>query len=206
MKCRGENTRKRIVGEYFLKPIAHVRLLKGQSKKSCTGDILTDQYYCFYYTHKKNSQITGTFFCGKYAAEHFLKLLNKKPLPLFDPLEGISLYRGSNETKARTIRTDKWNPVAKQLYEAIHLLIICWDTVPGKVLSEIKEKLERYFNNEPFLSQIKAVNTIISKDNRQRTLQEMIDELRSAGNNVKEYKFYLLNEKLLKQNIKSYFG
>lgn len=189
-----------------MKPIAHVRLLKGQNKKSCTGDRLTDQYYCFYYIHKKNSQIAGTFFCGKYAAEHFLKLLNKNPLPLFDPLKGISSYRKSNKTEVRTIRTDEWNPVAKQLYEAIHLLIICWDIVPGKVLSEIKEKLEKYYNKEPFLSQIKAINTVISKDCRQRTLQEMIDELRRAGNKIKEYKFDLLNERLSKQNIKSYFG
>ncbi len=33
MYCRGEKTREDIVKKYFIKPIAHLTLLHGQSKK-----------------------------------------------------------------------------------------------------------------------------------------------------------------------------
>ena len=47
--CRGEDTREELVKIQDITPIAHVKLLYGQVKKSCTKANLTDQYYCFYF-------------------------------------------------------------------------------------------------------------------------------------------------------------
>ena len=85
------------------------------------------------------------------------------------------------------------------------MIVICWETVPGKVLADIKLKVEKFFFTEPFPSQIKAVNTIISRDRSKRTLQEMIEEL-SEGNVLREFKFEELNAVLSENGIDSHFG
>ena len=208
-KCRGERTRELIVKNYFLKPIAHVKLLSGQIKRSCTGDRLTDSYYCFWYKHKINSDDTGHFFCGYHAAKHFLSLLNIEDLPLFNPLKEEKTDKSQENQRTKRdqeLSNREWNPTARQLYNALHLLIICWNTIPKYVLVDIKEELEKNYYKEPPLRLIKALNTIISKDRKGRTLQEMIEELRNKGNNIKNYSFHLLNQILSDYGIESYFG
>ncbi len=69
---------------------------------------------------------------------------------------------------------------------------------------DIRDKVIKFRKSEPFLSQIKAINTIISKDFQKRTLTEMIDDLRKS-NDIKRYDFNLLISKLEAEGIKSYF-
>ncbi len=44
---RGDETKNRIVSKFTIKPVAHLKLIPGQKKKSYSGYPLTDQYYCF---------------------------------------------------------------------------------------------------------------------------------------------------------------
>lgn len=89
--CRTEKKRIELVNQNYIKPIAHVRLLNGQERTSCTKDLLTHSYYCFS-LQAKNEPIKETFLCGTYAANHFLKLTNQEPLPLFNPLVAESSH------------------------------------------------------------------------------------------------------------------
>jgi hypothetical protein len=178
MKCRGEDTRRSIVEEYILKPIAHLKLLDSQEKRSCTNDLLTDAYYCFSY-EAKNGDDKGAFFCGSHAAKHFLELTEKTSLPLFNPLRSDSHDGGGGAHKTPNGRT--WDAASKQLSNAINLLVVCWNVAPKGPLASIKEKNERYFYNPPYLRDVKAVNTILSKDPKGRTLQEMIAQLQPSG-------------------------
>lgn len=128
--------------------------------------------------------------CGK----RFLELLNHKGLPIFNPLHG----EGSTDRNSRGGARNKqirWNPVAKQLYNAIMWLIIIIDAKPDTPIFEIREKVYSFRDREPFHSQVKAVNTIIRKNLLGRTLMEAIDELR-ADNNLRDElcRFDLLNE------------
>lgn len=207
MKCRGKDTRREIVQKNELRPIAHVRLLAGQTKRSCTGDVLTDAYYCFSYKQRGGSTESGSFFCGEHAARHFLELLGEKPLPLFDPLSaaGVGVPGAVGGVAAVSQQRASWDPTAKQLYNALNLLVVCWDSPPGPVLANIKKKVELFGDRSPFLSQVKAVNTIISRDFKKRTLTEMIDEL-AIENKIKPYRFELLNEVLEKAGIESKYG
>lgn len=209
MKCYGEKSRERIVTKYQLKPIAHVSLLIGQTKQSCTGQTLTDSYYCFNYTSKDNSRVKkeGTFFCGSVAAAHFLKLIGHDSLPLFNPLiaHGDPLENNQNHRNQGGARIN-WHPLAKQLNDAINMLIICWDIVPGGALAEIQSELNKYPYSEPFMRKLKAVNTIISRDIGKKTLQEMIGDLRIAGHDIRDFQFDLINAKLDEEGVTSYFG
>lgn len=208
MLCRGDLTRVKIVEDYNIIPIAHVKLLTGQEKKSCTNDRLKDKYYCFSYTHKKNKNIIGTFVCGDHAAKHFLKLLNHEVLPLFNPLfsEGTNGGGGTNDTDEPGDRR-KWNPLGQELSNAINLLIICWnvgDNLNG-ALRDVKQKIEANPENEPYLSNIKSVNTVIGGKVKNRKLSEIIGKLRKSNPTLREYKFNLINSILDEQNIESNF-
>lgn len=203
MNCRGIGKRTEIINDYYIKPIAHVKLLNGQQKKSCTGDLLTDRYYCFSFKHKKNNK-QGSFFCGIHAANNFLELLNLDPLPLFDPLKDFGV--NSSSTSNSSNQYNKWHPVAEELYNAINLLIICWNTTVQGFLGEIKDTIVRYPHYEPYLSKIKAVNTILSKDSKSRTLQDMISDLKKNNPDIRSFTFNNINKMLNNNEIKSYFG
>ena len=79
----------------------------------------------------------------------------------------------------------KWNPIAKQLYNAIMWVIVIIDAKPNTAIYEVKEKVWKFKSYEPFPSQVKAINTIIGKNIVGKTLTEAIDELR-VNNNVKD--------------------
>ncbi|MCR8927499.1 hypothetical protein NLI92_002890 [Priestia megaterium] len=207
MLCRGTLTRVEIVKEYDIAPIAHVKLLAGQEKKSCTNDKLEHRYYCFSYKHKKDKNKSGTFICGKHAANHFLKLLNHKEIPLFNPLSSERVSHGGGSGRGDETRdTREWNPIAKELSNAINFLIISWNTPPKDVLSDIKKRLETAPMQKPRLNDVKAVNTIISHDKKKRKLSDMIEELRKDNPSLKEYSFGRLNQILANEDKPSHFS
>lgn len=206
LPCRSPEVREKLVQDYDIKPIAHVRLLNGQERRSCTKDLLTDSYYCFSYK-KKNTDVTGTFLCGTFAANHFLELIRHPKLTLFDPLVSENVGTGTSSSNGSAESNETWHPAAKQLYYAINLLVVCWGIAPGDALQEIKIDLEKHQSRAPLPRQIKAINTIISRDKGSRTLQQMLDELRNKNNKIRMFRFDLLNEALVKNNVeKSFFG
>jgi hypothetical protein len=203
MKCRGTDSRKRIVKSYKIHPIAHVKLLNGQNKLSCTSDTLTDSYYCFDYVSHTDSGDKGTFYCGSHAANDFLALARLSPIPLFNPLSASGDGGGSSGSGGTSSK--KWDPLAKQLNNAINMLVVCWDIVPAGPLANIQAQLIQYSYSSPSTSKLKAVNTIIGYKKSGRTLQDMIENLRKE-NNVRTFQFNLINEKLQSEGIASNFG
>ena len=203
LNCRGEQKRIEIVRLYDIKLILYAKLLNGHTKHSDANETLIDKYYEFKCVLKSNNNITKYITCGSGAGEHLLKLAKIKKTPIFNPLR--SEAHTGNGRGGNTSNSIKWNPVAKELYDAIRWLICCWDTVPYGKLLELKQNLEKYYYNEPFLKKIIYVNNVISKDNDGRTLRQMIDEVRQAGNNIRDYEFELINNKLNEEDIKSYF-
>ncbi|WP_143243671.1 hypothetical protein [Alcaligenes faecalis] len=185
-------------------PVAHVQLLAGQAKLSCTGDALTDTYYCFSY--KSRSDVAnGTFLCGEHAAKDFLQLIKHPGLPLFNPLRSLGGGGASGTTGSMSHSTQMgWNSTAKQLHDAIHLLIVCWASAPGPALADIKRKLEEFSRQPPLFRQIKAVNTILGKDVKGRSLSQMVSEI-AKNNSIKTYDFSMLDAALTAKGIPSNF-
>lgn len=190
MECRSTKRRQWIVDNYNVIPVAHIQLLAGQTKHSDAGQIIENDYYIFEATHK----VTGKkeiIQCGMGASRNFLRLLNHEGLPLFNPLHG-ERNKGNHDrrnpreggTVGRREETE-WNPVAEQLYHAIMWVIVLIDAKPNTPIFEIREKVYKYRYKEPFESQVKAVNTIISRNIIGKTLTEKIDELR-ADNAVRD--------------------
>ena len=203
MNCFGEQKRTHIVKNYEVKPIAHVKLINGQEKTSCTQQKLSDSYYCFEYVSRTDIDDKGTFFCGSHAANDFLQKASIQPLPLFNPL--ASPESGRSVSTIGVGGSDQWNPLSKQLNEAINMIVVCWDIVPKGPLADIQSNLVRYKSSEPFPSRVKAVNTVLSYDKQGRTLQQMINQLRQKDR-VRQFNFNLLNDILASQNVISHFG
>ena len=48
MDCRTQERREQIVNDYNVVPVAHVKLLTGQTKHSDAGQMINDKYYIFH--------------------------------------------------------------------------------------------------------------------------------------------------------------
>ena len=205
--CRGKERRRLLVREYKIEPVAHLKLINGQKKRSAAEDTITDQYYIFSYSSLKTGE-KGTFICGTHVAKDFLFLLGKKPLPLFNPLhEDISQFNSkphSPQSLSSSIQHEKWDPLAKECYNAIHLIIMAWNLSPDGAIWDILKDILKYYDREPFFFKIKSINTIVSNDFNHRTLTEINDEFIKAEPRFIKYDFTLMKKALLQENIKSY--
>lgn len=203
LDCYREDTRKSIISDYNIQLLIYAKLLNGRTKVSDAHDILTDRYYEFLCVSKADENIKKVITCGSGAGKHLIKLAGLETPTIFNPLIGDGHGRhggGGNVTDAST----QWDPLAKELYNAIRWLICCWDTIPYGKLLDIKNGLEKYPYREPFASKIVSVNNIIRKDKKERTLSEMIDELR-VNNNIRNYNFDLIDSILKEMDTPSFF-
>ena len=189
MECRSTEKRLWIVEHYNVVTVAHIQLLNGQEKYSDAGAIIKNDYYIFEATHKSTGQ-KDIIQCGMGAARDFLQLLNINGLPIFNPLVGANcepLEENENLDKNASFKSIRkpWDPVAKQLYNAIMWLIVLWDAKPGTQLFELKENILKFQNYIPFDSKVKHVNNMIKKGGKGKKLTEMIDALKN-DNNIRE--------------------
>lgn len=203
MKCRTQKVRKQIVSEYEIEPLVHLRLLNGQTKYSDAEAVLKDQYYIFECINKKNGN-KEYIQCGISAAKELLSLAGKNAIDIFNPLlEGSTI--SALTTSGGKVTTLKIDPAAKQLYNAIMLLIVAWNSPPDTKIYEIKKQVEKYIRFPPPVWRIKQINNIIAKDWKHRTMHQIIEDLKRE-NTIKLYKFDLLEKELEKEGEKSFFS
>ena len=190
MDCRSTERRQWIVANYNVTPVAHIQLLAGQTKHSDAGATIENDYYIFEAVNKI-SGVKELIQCGMGAAKDFLKLLYHEGLPIFNPLHGEhgggqgGNPGGNPGGNGGRRETEVWNPVAKQLYNAIMWVIVIINADPKTPIFNIKKEVEERKGSKYLQSQVRAVNTIISKNFPGRTLTEAIEELK-AQNNVRE--------------------
>ncbi|MGN1457367.1 MAG: hypothetical protein ACI4XP_05360 [Acutalibacteraceae bacterium] len=204
MNCRGKNRRIQIVSEYDIIPIAHMKLLNGKTIPSDAGGDITDTYYIFKCTNKQSGE-EEIIYCGTPTAKELCKMIGKKPPILFNPLKSdcISSHNvDAFENNKPDSNAQKWNPTRKQLYNATMLIISDWDAKPNTPLFFIKSELETHIDTEPALKLIKSINTILK--NSRNTIRKIISKL-EKNNDLKEFKFDLIVEKLQKLHIEQFF-
>lgn len=212
MDCRGTETRKRIAKEYKVEPVAHIKLLANQTKRSDAGATIEDEYYIFTAIRNTDGQ-KEIIQCGMGAARDFLQIIDHSGLPLFNPLKGENVTSSSNSKISNNHKKiEDWNATAKQLYNAIMWLIIIWDAKPNTPLFEFKDDIMKYRKCEPFDWKIKRVNTVIRNGGKGKTLTEIINAF-SKDNKIRDSicDFKLLSDKVNKitddngNKLKSFF-
>lgn len=210
ISCRTEQVREKIVEKYNIELIQYTKLLKGHKLQSDAQAEITDIYYVFECMPKIESEKDKEEYIqvGKGAGEHFLRLLNiDKPI-LFNPLKEGSEKKTTNSDLTIVV-SNNYDKTALQLRAAINLLLICWSRkkplIPYGDLKKIKIYTENHLNRTPEIWAIKKINNIIGTDKKNRSLSEMIKELREQGNDFKDFSFDLLKEALGQNNIRSNF-
>jgi len=184
-----ENCRK-VVLNYNLIPVSHVKLLTGQEKNGVSGP-LTDRYYSFSYTNKANPKEEGGFFCGYTIGERLLDLINHKPIPLFNPLASDPIQNNDGQNN-RLERPDSTNRQIKrckknqQFWVAINLLCCGWNKPPYGILAESLQYIQNLPNVETKNWPIISLNNFLKS--RNETLKSIYDRL-AEKNNMKEYEF-----------------
>lgn len=204
--CRTKERRRELIKKYDIFPLAHLKLVNGQTKLSAAGDTITDQYYCFTYKNRINENDNGSFFCGLFVANDFLDILNLNSLPLFNPFHS-GTHNTINKIEINVEKSNKdnsWNALAKEAFIAINILIMVWNIVPYGKLEKILNDIVKYPKSEPYSWKIKEINRIIGFDISKRTLTEMINELISMDKRIKQYQFPEMKKVLRNEGVDIY--
>lgn len=199
LRCLGHDKRVNIVQNYILEPVVHTKLLSGQQLFSCTGKKLTDSYYAFNYENKKLKTDKGTFICGKPTGEDFMQLLNLPALSLFNPLVSQTQSSLNNEGSSTNSNSPiVWHTEAKELYNAINLIILYWGNRPIKApMSGFLRDLRKYPSYQPYLNRVKSINTILK--NNKTTMREILRVLNEKNHGMKSYAFNNLHNRIIQE-------
>lgn len=199
MQCRGHANRERIVQNYDVVPVAHLKLLNGENRRSDAEATIENEYYIFKVVDRAKGNLIDTIQCGMGAAEDFFRMIPYEKLSIFNPLVGDINGRdgGGPHGGDGGRHTVVWNPLARQLYYAIMWTIMLINAEPDTPIYNIKEKVYQYRQYEPYDSKIKGVNTIIRKKLHGQTLTEAINQKR-LDNNLRDNmcQFDLIQAKL----------
>lgn len=206
MYCRNHQCRVQICNEWIVKPIAHLKLLNGQTviSDAGAGDI-TDTYVLFECTNKQNHLLKDTIYCSPTTARDLCKLSDTSLPPVFNPLcHPNNGSRDGNDNHEPSSKI-KWDPCRKELYNIVMIMLVYFGKINrDKALYDIKQKLESYITLKPYLSYIKAVNTIIGKTKHKKFVY-ILDYLKQ-NNELRDFHYDLvlkeLNDNNIPQNLK----
>jgi len=202
--CVGNERKQSICKKYYIKPVIHSVLLNGQVKDGCCGP-LSDEYYTFGYKVRNSKEVELDYFnVGKSCAQSFLEIIRHSGLPIFNPLRAAPSIHGKDASGVNRSDRGTAAPINVELIQAINLLCISWGLIPKSTIADILD-FTRKRPNIPNLMGVEIMNKIISKDKQERTLRTMIDELR-VKNDIREFRFDLINEHLNSKKLKNYFG
>lgn len=193
---RGDENKAQIRQEWELVPTLHTRLLNGQEIICCCGDKVTTTYYRF----DAKNRISGkhdVLFAADGCARKLLGIAPAiAPIPLFDPLRTAPAgrNRGGGGDGANGPGMDPFN---RELYEAIHLLLMCWGLPPSPngPLAAILSDIRQAPNRRQLDRTAKSVNSVIGKG--RQTLTEMLQALPPQSPPLRTFDFLLMRQALL---------
>lgn len=196
---RGDANKARIRQEWELVPVLHTRLLKGQRIECCCGDPVGSTYYRFDAMHRINGKRDVLLAHAEGCARKLLRIVPAiAPIPLFDPLRGVTTGSPARGDAGGGGHGPRMHPFNRELYEVIHLLLMCWDDAPksGGALSVILADIRRAPDWPQPERNAKSVNTAIKSG--KRTLTAMLQALPPQHPPMREFEFPRMREALLK--------
>lgn len=201
--CHGAK-KQDLVKRYDIKPIAYVRLLPGQTKNNCCGGHLSDVYYSFEYIHKVNSTDKGSFNVGYDCGKQIFDLLKIDPhkYRLFDPLAHLRTGSGSNHGSSGTPPQPKIVGLNLEVYNAIHLICVAWNSPPYGKVAETLEYVRNPSNKPTQEWAVVMINRILEHDIHHKTLTQIINDLIAQGHHLKAFQFPLMSQ-IIKDAIKT---
>ncbi len=197
---RGDENKERIRREWDLVPVLHTRLLNGQSIKCCCEVGVKSTYYRFDATHRSSGKRDVLFAHAQGCAK---KLMDIAPtiahIPLFNPLQAPRMAHGAHGGSGGAGGDGpRMHPFNRELYEAIHLLLMCWGRPPasGGPLVDILNEIRRAPDVALPDWKAKSVNSVIEKG--QQTLTAMLQKLPPQNPPMRVFDFPMMHRALEK--------
>ena len=186
-----------------LLPMLHTRLLNGAELTCCCGDRLTTDYHRFDVRSRITGAITHVAFAGTGCARSLFSVAQEigrpiEPMRLFDPFTGPPRKNqgGHDGNAAASADRVAWAVLNRELSDAMNLFALIWDVLPGKVLQEIRTRIEAD-PSRPYEAGVQALNTIIGKfGGHRRSLTQRLDELRAGNPELRQFPLTRMREVL----------
>lgn len=185
-----------------LLPVLHTRLLAGAQLTCCCGDPLTTDFYRFDVRSRTTGSNTHVAFAGTGCTRSLFAISQEigrpiAPMRLFDPFAG-SVRKNPGARDAGAAATDgvAWAALNRELSDAMNLFALVWDVLPGKILQDIRARIETY-PERPYEAGVLSLNTIIGKfggDRRSLTLR--LDDLRVGNPELRQFPLKRMREVL----------
>lgn len=102
-------------------PVAHIKLLNGETRRSDAEATIENEYYIFKVVDRANGNVIDTIQCGMGAAEDFFRMITYEKLPIFNPLVGD--IDGGRWQRATRRRWRRWRKTCGDL-ESISRAVI----------------------------------------------------------------------------------
>lgn len=218
INCRGHENRVKLCEQFDIRAAFRIKMIKGLVVSDAGGRI-TDELYVFSAYEKDSGKFYDKITCGEQVAKDFLLITGEKRPELFNILKSSKIDTVNTRKDAaekepknekatvRNVQTESivWHPVNRALYETILIMILVWNDLNidgNSILFKQLQKCVRYPDKYPFSDRIMSVNTIIGKDKR-KTLANILDSLKAAGNELRDFDLELLHEAVLKTGVKS---
>lgn len=160
--CYGDK-KIEVAQNYYLTPIAYLKLIAGQKKIGCCGE-LKDRFAIFNYTHKETRE-RGVFFVGYDCAKQIIDLLNIKKIEASQPLIELPPLFDPMGKKGFITPVKNMLAINKDVLELILMLASLWDIQDFKgklpyLLGTIWRNPQEHIGKEELI----ALNKIVGKD------------------------------------------
>lgn len=199
---RGDENKERIRREWDFLPVLHTHLLNGQSIQCCCERSVTTTYYRFDATHRISGKRDVLFAHAQGCARKLMGIAPTiAPIPLFNPLQAAPAAQGPRGGGAGGDGAGagaRMHPFNRELYEAIHLLLMCWgqQQASGGPLVEILDEIRRAPEAALPHWKAKSVNTVIEKGKSKQTLTAMLQALPPQNPPMRVFDFPLMHRAL----------
>ncbi|EKT61723.1 hypothetical protein [Providencia alcalifaciens] len=179
---RGDEIRREAYNKYHIKAELKARLLPHQEIKAYHGGMITTDYYIFTFTDRENRDKKGVFYCGEHAANKWFDLNGQNNAGVYfnDPIDvEIDLNIPDNPNipnipNVPNVPNVPNNPNIPRnenklaLIKCLHTYITITNSTEDRngnesVAIKVISRLITNINQEPTISEIRSVNTILAK-------------------------------------------
>ena len=190
----GDEARTKTAELYYVRAINHLKLLPGQRVFGECGD-LTERCYVLELCRKETG-LKKIYNVGYRVAEDLLDKTGQPYLPVFDLLKSENGGSGrEGRGRGRGVsNVERLSPLNREFFNAINIVLIAWKVEePGDLFKDCLA----YLNSCPGLDTkegfILKFNSAISKDGKQRTLTQMLEDVRKEYGDVRNFTFPLMH-------------
>lgn len=192
----GDSRKRRWLEESELVPILHTCLLNGDQLTCCCSRPIQTNYYQFDVRSLRSGKSTHVAYAGDGCADRLLKLSAEMarpitPLRLFSPFAAPARERqgGNGAENLHGGEMPAWAPLNRELNDALSLFALIWRVTPGKVLLDVRARIEAD-PATPYVPGALSVNTIIRKfGGDRRTLTDRLNALRADNPGLRQFPF-----------------